>query len=231
MSRAPGRSFAALCLLVPAPSVGAWFAFYGAPGTAGQVVYALAKVWILVLPIAWQLGVERDFLSFSPLRRRDRRQGVTAGFVIGGVMAALVVATWFAFGDRLIDAESLREKLAGAGLSTSTRYVLFALYLTFVNSLLEEFVWRWFVYRQCERLVRGANAVTLSALFFTLHHALAFYAQFGTTVAVLGSLAVFSAACVWSACYRNWRSIWPGWISHVLVDAAGLALGWMLLFR
>lgn len=230
MSRAQSRSVAALVLLVPAPSIGAWFAFHGAPGTLGQIVYALAKLWIIALPLAWQLWVERDFLSLSPLRRRDRRAGVSAGLVIGAALSAVVIATWFTFGDRLIDPEALREKLAGAGLTSPTRYVLFAAYLALINSVVEEYVWRWFVFRQCERLVRGSGAVALSALFFTLHHALAFHAQFGTTVAVLASCAVFVAACIWSACYRNWRSIWPGWISHALVDVAALALGWQLLF-
>jgi membrane protease YdiL (CAAX protease family) len=145
-------------------------------------------------------------------------------------MSALVWIAWFWFGPRLLDAEQLRAKLSAAGLTTATRYIAFAVYLTFVNSLIEEYVWRWFVYRQCERLVGGASAVVLAALLFTLHHALAFYAQFGATTAIVASCAVFAAACAWSACYARFRSIWPGWISHVLVDAAGLAVGWHVLY-
>ena len=35
---------------------------------------------------------------------------------------------------------------------------------------------------------------------------------------------------VWSVCYLRYRSIWPGWVSHVAADVAGLAIGWRVLF-
>lgn len=223
------RSAAALALLVPVPSAGAWAAFYGLRGSSGQALYFAAKIWIAALPLVWLRGVERDLLSFSPLRRDDRRAGLTTGLVLGALMSAAVLLTWLWLGERLIDVETLRTALQETGLTSTTRYVAFALYLTLVNSLVEEYVWRWFVFRRCEDMLGGASAVLVSALFFTLHHVIAFHAQFGATTAALASGAVFGAGCLWSACYLRFRSIWPGWISHALVDATALALGWRIL--
>lgn len=101
---------------------------------------------------------------------------------------------------------------------------------TFFNSLLEELIWRWFVYRKCEILVPGLQAVVLSALFFTIHHTFGLAAYFDWRVTVLGSLGVFFAAAVWSWCYLTYRSIWTGYISHIFADIAIFIIGWQLIF-
>ena len=45
-----------------------------------------------------------------------------------------------------------------------------------------------------------------------------------------GTCGVFVGGAVWNWCYLRYRSIWPGYVSHAIVDAALLAIGWKLLF-
>ena len=33
----------------------------------------------------------------------------------------------------------------------------------------------------------------------------------------------------WSWCYQKYRSIWPGYLSHLLVDASIFWIGWQIL--
>ena len=79
-------------------------------------------------------------------------------------------------------------------------------------------------------LASSPIAVIASALLFTIHHLIALRAQMDWTPALLGSLGVFVGGCAWSWCYRRYRSIWPGFVSHVLADFAVFAAGWHLLF-
>jgi membrane protease YdiL (CAAX protease family) len=224
------RAWIALGLLVPAPTLGALTAFVLAPGPIGQAVYALCKLWILALPVVWHLGVERKRLSWSPLAREVRVRALGEGLVLGGVFAAVMLAANAWVGERWLDSQALREVLTRAGLDTHGRYLAMALYIALANSLLEETVWRWFAFRQVERLVGPRLGVPLAALAFTLHHILVLGVQLGTELAIAGSIAVFVAGCLWSWLYARWRSIWPGWLCHALVDAAGLWIGWQLLF-
>ena len=46
----------------------------------------------------------------------------------------------------------------------------------------------------------------------------------------LAVFGVFAAGCIWAALYSRFRSIWPGYLSHVGADIAGLWIGWELLF-
>lgn len=224
-----GRALLALLLLVPVPSLGVLCAMVWEPtsGTMlGQIIYAAAKVWILALPVIWRLWVERQSISLSPMRRG----GLGVGAVLGLIIATVIVGGYWLIGRQVVDPALLRDAAARNGLDQPLRYLEVTTVLTLVNALLEEFVWRWFVYRQCERLMPASMAVVVSALLFTLHHVIALRAQMGWIPTLLASSGIFIGGCAWSWLYRRYRSIWPGYVSHMLADAAVFAAGWMLLF-
>jgi membrane protease YdiL (CAAX protease family) len=216
----------ALLLLVPVPSIGTAAAMVLAPGPPGQAIYAVCKGWLLALPLLWLLLVDRGRLSWSP----PRQGGLVVGFVLGVLVAAIIGTAYFAAGGRLIDATQVRRAAEAKGLASPLLYLGMAAYLVLVNSLLEEYVWRWFVFRKCETIMPGGLAVFASALFFTIHHVIALRALFDWEITILGAVGVMSGAAIWSWCYRRYRSIWPGYISHAIVDIAVLAIGWRLIF-
>ncbi|MFW6060879.1 MAG: type II CAAX prenyl endopeptidase Rce1 family protein [Phycisphaeraceae bacterium] len=223
------RALTALLLLVPAPTVGVLASLWLLPGTMiGQLIYGAAKVWLLLLPMVWWRWVERGAWSWSPPRRGGFAVGATLGLVISGI----IIAGYGMLGTTIIDNDRLQTVAARNNLTDPTRYLLLAAYLTLINAALEEYVWRWFVFRQCETVLRGAGllAVLAAAAMFTLHHFIALKLQFGWTVTLLGSLGVFIGGATWSWLYLRYRSIWPAYLSHALVDAAVFLVGWWLLF-
>ena len=230
MSNNKRLAWIALLLLVPVPSLGAWMAFYGSPGQTGQSVYFAAKVWIALFPLMWLLRAEHGWPSSSRLAREDRRLGIVLGLSHGLALSTALCAVVQWKGDAWIDVAHWRSVLSDAGVTTATRYLVLGGFLCLVNSLIEEYVWRWFVLRQCKRVMGGVGGALAASLFFATHHAIVFCAQFGLETGLLAAFAVFAAGCLWSWCYLRFNSIWPGWISHVLIDITGLALGWRLLF-
>ncbi len=223
----------ALILLVPVPTLGvlAAMVFPLTQGTmVGKSVYFIAKVWLVAFPFTWRLLVERQPLSLSPLKPEKRNQALSAGAASGAIIASGIIAGYFIVGRHVIDAAALNRAAAENGIDSRTLYVLFALGLTLFNSLIEEYVWRWFVYRQCERLMPSSIAVVASALMFTVHHYFALRDQMGPTPTLLACAGIFIGGCAWSSLYRRYRSIWPGYVSHVLADAAVFIVGWMLLY-
>lgn len=224
----PARRWAAwaLLLLVPAPSLGTLAGMWLWPGPVGQTVYALCKIWLLALPLFWLLRVEKGQVSWSPPRQGGLLAGLALGLAIGGA----ILAVYALVGEKWIDAGPVRRAAQQKHLATPVLYLALAAYLIVVNALLEEYVWRWFVFRQTERLMPGWAAVWVSALFFTIHHIIALRALFGWDLTLLGSAGVFVGGAIWSWCYWRYRSIWPGYVSHALVDVAILLIGWRLIF-
>ncbi len=146
-------------------------------------------------------------------------------------MFAVILAAYWSFGKQWISPVEVRSKAQQFGIISPLIFLVGSVYWTLINSLLEEYVWRWFVFRKCEVLVPGIVAVVLSALCFTLHHIIELFVYFNDwRVIGLGSLAVFSAGAIWSGCYLRYRSIWTCYISHVLANLVIALVGWNILF-
>jgi len=222
------RALLALLLLVPAPSVGTAAAMFWWPELAiGKILFAASKVWLVLLPVIWMRIVDREPLSWSPPRRGGFGVGVALGLSI-----ALVIFATFAVARHLgaIDAGVVAERAARTGLNRPAVYLAGAIYWITANSLMEEYVWRWFVFRKFEVLLGGPAAVVASALAFTAHHVVALAAQFNWGITLLASLGVFIGGAAWSWLYLRYRSVWPAYVSHAIVDMPIFVIGWWLIF-
>lgn len=224
----PGKHAAwALALLLPAPTLGVLVSIVWWPGTGGQAFYFAMKLWLLALPAAWRLAVERKPVSLSP----PRQGGFGVGIGLGLLISAIIIGGYYALGRGLVDPDMLQAAVAGNGLDQPARYFALAAYLTLANALMEEYVWRWFVYEKFRDVgAPAAVAVVLAAAGFTLHHVVALKAQFGWGITLLGSLGVFIGGLTWSGLYARYRSVWPAYVSHAIVDIAVFYVGWLMIF-
>lgn len=221
-------SLSALLLLVPAPSIGVLAGMVIAPDHLwGKIVFAVSKIWILLLPIFWFTRIERQKLSLS--KPTQGGFGVAAG--LGILISVVIFIFYFAAGRFLIEPQLVKDMAARTGLASPAVYLAGAAYWILVNSVLEEYVWRWFVVRQCGALMSSRPAIAVSAICFTLHHILAMQVYFGLLVVVIASLGVFVGGAIWSWCYLRYKSIWPGYVSHAIVDIAVFAIGYHLIFQ
>jgi membrane protease YdiL (CAAX protease family) len=218
----------ALLLLVPVPSLSTAAASFWWPGTNfGQGLFIAGKVWLVVFPLLWWLKVEKGRWSWSPARQ--------GGFGVAAILGLLIAAAIFgvyALTRQLgwMDPATVAARAAQTGLDQKAIYLAGAVYWVTLNSLMEEYVWRWFVFRQCEHLAGGLAAVFLSALAFTLHHVVALSGQFSWPMTLLGSAGVFTGGAIWSGLYLRYRSIWPGYVSHAIVDLPIFIIGWWMIF-
>ncbi|WP_373536976.1 CPBP family intramembrane glutamic endopeptidase [Microcoleus sp.] len=216
----------AITLLVPAASIGAVTALY-IGGSWGQTLSVLCQVWLLVFPIAWSVFVDRVNLRFSLPKRLELLDGAIWGIF----MFAVIVGIYRLFGQHWIDPVVAKEKAQELGISSPNIYLMIEAYFVLVNSLIEEFTWRWFVCNKCQILIPGKKAIFLSALFFTLHHIFVIAAYSNWHGVILGSLAVFTAGIIWSQCYLTYRSLWSSYISHAIADLALAIIAWQILFN
>ena len=221
------KAILALCLLVPVPSLGVFAAMILFPDSSlGSLIFGASKLWVFALPIFWLKFVEKGTISFSP----PKNGGFGIGLLSGILISALILAAYLIFGNFLIDRQFLVKKLTEVGLASHAVYIAGAAYWILVNSVLEEYLWRWFCVKQCQTLMGAYPAAACSALFFTLHHIVATSVYLGPMAVFLCSAGVFIGGAIWSAMYIRYRSIWPGYLSHAIVDLCIFGIGAAILF-
>lgn len=214
--------------IVAAASIGTAMALYIAPGTLGQISFSLCKIWMVGLPVVWFLWIDGGKINLSLPKRKE----LLVGAVLGLLMFGIVIAVYWLFGEKWIDPIDVQNRAKKVGISSPIIYLGGSIYFTIVNSLMEEYIWRWFVCSKCKILIPGKEAIFLAGLCFTFHHIIGLTAYTNDwRVVMLGSLGVFIAGSLWSLYYLHYRSIWSNYISHALADFAIAIVGWQLLFR
>lgn len=221
-------SLLALLLLVPAPSIGIVAAMVIGPDhVLGSLLFVASKVWILLIPVFCLVVIDKQKLSFS--RPRHGGFGVAAG--LGILMSIIIFVVYSTAGKILIEPQAVKDMAVRTGLANPYIYLAGAAYWILVNSVLEEYVWRWFVVRQCRVFMPPWAAILVSAICFTLHHTIAMQFYFGWLLVAIASLGVFIGGALWSWCYLRYQSIWPGYVSHAIVDITVFAIGYRLIFQ
>jgi membrane protease YdiL (CAAX protease family) len=236
-----GRLFTWLALLVAMlfPSLLTWVYFVAlaggqGPSLAQQTAYALGKVAQFAWPVLCVWYLERRFPWPAPVRARGLLLGLGIGLLVAGVML------WLYYGmlhdSSLLHRASdrLHQKLAEFGLTSRGRFILFAVFLCGLHSLLEEYYWRWFVFGRLRRLIPFTPALLLSSLAFMAHHVIVLSVYLPDrfySAALPLSLGVAGGGAIWAWLYDYTGSIYPSWIGHLFADAAIFLVGYDLLFR
>jgi uncharacterized protein len=198
---------------------------------AMSVLYGASKVLQFAFPLVWVLGVQRRRLTLAPPNLPSVAWG--AGF--GASVVALALAAYYGYfkhSPYLAQAPAMvAAKVRDMRLTTPALYLGFALFLAVPHSLLEEYYWRWFVFGQLRRVMTAQGAIAVSSLGFMAHHVIVIQQLLrGPWV-----LSLFLALCVavggaaWARMYERHRSLYGPWVSHFLVDAAVMYIGFDLV--
>ncbi len=192
-----------------------------------QLFFLSCKLWIFVIPTVWYIYIDKNSIS----KNLPSKDGLRMGLLTGLVMSMIIIITWYIF-ESSLDIEQMKNTLQSKGLSNINLYILGMFYWIFINSLLEEYVFRWFITTKSVIIFQNdIAAIIFSALLFTLHHSIALH-LFGFIwwQTILASFGLLSAAAIWSWLYIRYRSIWVCWLSHAICDIAVFGIGFIILF-
>ena len=211
------RAWIAILLIAPIPTFNLLFSQFTSDGSLSQAVFLLSKILLLAIPLWWYLKLEGNPISWS--RPTQGGWGVAAALGLG--MGGVILAAWFIIGVRVIDVEAIRTTWGVFGM-TDWRILLAAcLYWIFLNSVLEEFVFRWFITTRAETVFGDSGVVKpilLSATVFTIHHIIVLAFSVVWWVVVLGTTAIFVSGLLFSWLYLRYRSVWVVWLCHAIAD-------------
>ena len=221
------RALIALILVGMAPTVSVLISFATSGGTLSQIAFILSKLWLFGFPLLWYLRVDGGEISWS----KPAKGGYGMAVLMGLATSSIIVIAWLIFG-KWLDTENLRQSVEPLGLLDSRLYLAVALYWILVNSVLEEYVFRWFIVEKSEVLVgQGLNAIFLSATIFVIHHSIAmYYFGFPWWTNILASIGLFIGGAIFSWLYVRYRSIWIPYITHAICDVAVFGVGYWMLF-
>ena len=232
-------NLAAVVFAIVFPSI-VTFAYFvvvtGQPAALQQSTAVIGKVIQFAFPAVWVFVVLREKAACPCPTRRGIGAGVGFGLLIATAMLALAFLWLKPIGFFDGPSEAVRAKIQDLGLNTVAKYAAAGVFYSLCHSLMEEYYWRWFVFRRLRDLVRPPAAIAISGLGFMAHHVIVLAVYFGWTspATYLFSAAVAIGGAVWAWIYQRSDSLYGPWLSHMFVDAAIFIIGYDLardLFR
>ncbi len=202
-----------------------------APAELQQTVFGVLKAIQFALPVCWALRFAKPLGFLLPTQR-----GLVPALTFGTVSALALVLlharllAWM--GDLGTAQQAVHAKIQQMGFVTRPKYIALAAFYTMAHSLLEEYYWRWCVFGGLRGFVKDGTAIVLSSLAFTAHHVIVLTHFFGwnSPTAWLASAGVVLAGAIWAWLYARTGYLFPGWISHAVIDAAIFFVGYLFVF-
>jgi len=196
-------------------------------------VFSNLKLIQFAFPAVFVFLVCRESLSLPQWKKPAFGLGLGFGVLIIGV--AIVV--YFGLLKDTLPYYSLRgkvqAKVQGFGLTSVWAYGAFAVFYCLIHSGMEEYYWRWFVFKRLRTQIGKCPALVLSSIAFMSHHVILMVVFFGLTSPLAWgfSLCVAVGGGVWAWLYNRSDNFYAIWASHALVDAAIFMIGYDLIFN
>jgi len=223
-----------LALIFPTLLTWAYFVNASEPGGRMSLLYGVGKVIQFSLPVLFWLMTDRSRLQLN----RPQRQGWIPAILFGLLVGVSVFGLYFGYMKNqplmIPLAEQVRNKVSAFGLTSPGRFVLFAVFLSLIHAGLEEYYWRAFLFAGWRKFLPLGWAIAISSVGFMAHHILVLNEYFPGrfwAATIPSSLAVAIGGAVWAWMYERCGSIYPIWVSHALVDASLMIVGYSLLSR
>ncbi len=215
------------------PTAMTWLYFTDNSADA-PLLYGFGKCIQFSLPEIWWFAAEGKRFRIP----RPKADGLAIGAGFGALVGIGIIALYFGWLCNLSEFATLKElasaKAASFGLTTRARFLLFAVFLSAIHALLEEYYWRAFVFAELRSQSPLAVAVALSSLGFMAHHLVVLDVYFPSdfwylTLPLSAGVAIGGAA--WAVIYERFGNLYPAWVGHAIVDAALMAVAYSVLWN
>lgn len=110
----------------------------------------------------------------------------------------------------------------------SENFIYVSLYISFINSLLEEFFFRGFAFLTLRKIATRRFAYLFSALAFAIYHIAMMIGWFSVEVFIIVLAGLFLGGLIFNYLNEKSGNIYPSWLVHMFANFAINTIGFML---
>lgn len=192
------------------------------PGYA--VKSAIKIVMFLLIPIIY--GTTNKQVNIQKLIKPDKK-GFAIALALGLEVYAVVLGAYFAFRN-IFDFSALTKSLNETTGVNKSNFIWVALYISFVNSLLEEFFFRGFSFITLKEYTSRKFAYIFSSLAFALYHIAMMIGWFDVPVILISLAGLFAGGMIFNRFDEKNENIYLSWLIHMFANFATNTIGFIL---
>lgn len=191
----------------------------------GYIIKSLVKIIVfLLIPVIYAF-FERDI----DLRKliMPQKKGIFIALMLGVVVYAVVLGAYFIFRN-VFDFSALTKSLGETTGVTKSNFLYVSIYISFVNSLLEEFFFRGFSFITLKKETSRGFAYIFSSAAFALYHIAMMIGWFSLSVILISLLGLFAGGLIFNRFDEKNEHIYLSWLVHMFANFATNTIGFIL---
>ncbi len=191
----------------------------------GYVIKSILKVSLfLLVPFLFSLSVPS--VTFRSLFRINKK-GIVVALGLGLGLYGLIMGGFFLLSP-YFDFSKIAGNLTETAGVTAENFLFVSLYISFINSLLEEFFFRGFVFMNLNTSLGRGVAYGFSALMFALYHTAMMLGWFSFPLFLLVMVGLTVGGMIFNRLNESFETVCVSWVVHMFANFAINTIGFLL---
>lgn len=192
----------------------------------GYAIKSASKLLVFLVLPALASQYDRNVRLWQLFR--FPRKGFGAALGLGAAVYVMITGGYWLLSG-VFDFSNIAGALAENAGVDAGNFLLVSIYISLVNSLLEEFFFRGFVFQNLKHSVSRLFAYVFSAALFAVYHAAMLTGWFSPLLYLLVMAGLFVGGVVFNLLNEKLGTIYVSWLVHMFANFAINTIGFMLL--
>lgn len=192
---------------------------------AQYLVKSIFKIFLfLIFPFAYSRYDKNVNLK---LLFKQNKQGLVIAFLSGISVFVIILGAYFLLG-RFFDLSNITLSLTKNIGVNKNNFLWISIYISFINSLLEEFFFRGFSFFTLKENSSRKFAYIFSSLAFAIYHVAIMIGWFDIILFALALSALFVGGLIFNYFNEKYENIYISWLIHMFANFAINGIGFIL---
>jgi len=183
-------------------------------------------VFFLALPMLFFVKNKEEFKEFKKLFVL-KKGGILKALLLGIGIYAVILGGYF-LTRNIIDYSNVTFSLTDGMGITADNFIYVSLYISLMNSFLEEFFFRGYGFITLKKYVKPKVAYIFSSTLFAVYHVGMLVGMFHFGALLLLLVGLIIGGCIFNYLNESNNNIYPSWFVHMFANFAINTVGFIL---
>ncbi|MFU7517063.1 CPBP family intramembrane glutamic endopeptidase [Clostridium sp. HCS.1] len=178
-----------------------------------------------IMPIVY--SKYNNELNLSSLFKVKSKKEIIIALLSGVSVFIVILGAYFIIGNFFDFSKVVSSLSENVGVNNNN-FLFVAIYISFINSLLEEFFFRGFAFLKLKEVSTRKFAYIFSSLAFALYHVAMMMGWFDISLFLLTIVGLFVGGLIFNYFNEKYKNIYVTWLIHMFANFAINYIGFML---
>lgn len=183
-------------------------------------------LFFLALPMLYFVIYREEWSEFKALFLLQKK-GLLISILLGIAIFGVILGGYFALRG-VIDFSGVTASLTSGMGIMADNFVWVAIYISIMNSFLEEFFFRGFGFITLKKYMRVRFSYFFSPILFAVYHVGMLIGMFQPAVLALIMFGLIVGGLIFNALNDRFGNIYPSWLTHMAANFAINTIGFIL---